>query len=72
MPASEQISQFDRSFAIQKIFLLHLKKDYKVETLFTACQIFDRYLLAIDYKTYHRNKICSLAVISLLLAAKIE
>lgn len=68
----EQITQFDRSFAIQKIFDLHLKKDYKVETLFTACTIFDRYLSAIDWRSYNRNKICRLAVISILIGAKIE
>jgi len=49
-----------------------LKKDYKVETLFTACTIFDRYLSAIDWKTYHRNEVCRLAVVSLLMAAKLE
>ena len=68
----EQITQYDRSFAIQKIFDLHFKKDYKVETLFTACSIMDRYLLAVDWKSYHRNEICRLAVISMLMAAKIE
>ena len=43
-----------------------------METLLTACQIFDRYLLSIDWRTYHRNEICRLSVISLLMAAKIE
>ena len=43
-----------------------------METLFTACSIFDRYLLSIDWKSYHRNNICKLAVISLLMAAKLE
>lgn len=38
------ISQFDRSYAVQKIFDLHVKKEYKIETLFIAVSIFDRYL----------------------------
>ena len=43
------ISQFDRSYAIQKIFDLHIKKDYKIETLFIACSILDRYLYSIGW-----------------------
>mmetsp|Transcript_2689 Transcript_2689/g.4531 ORF Transcript_2689/g.4531 Transcript_2689/m.4531 type:complete len:410 (+) Transcript_2689:474-1703(+) len=66
------ISEYDRSYAIQKIFDLHSKKDYKVETLFSACYILDRYLYKIGYKNYPREKICQLAVISLLMAAKLE
>ena len=43
-----------------------------VETLFAACSIMDRYLHKIGYKNYPREKICMLAVISLLIAAKLE
>ena len=34
----------DRSYGIQKIFDFHMKKDYKLETLFIAAGIFDRYI----------------------------
>lgn len=40
----EVLNHHDRSFGIQKIFDLHIKKEYKPETLFTAAGIFDRYL----------------------------
>lgn len=57
---------------MQKIFSLHAKKDYKVETLFQACAIMDRYLHKIGAKNYPREKICTLAVTCLLMAAKLE
>ena len=41
---SETITSYDRSYAIQKIFDLHMNKDYKKETLFMACNILDHYL----------------------------
>jgi hypothetical protein len=41
------ITQVERSYGIQKIFDLHLKKEYKNETLFVATQIFDRYINAV-------------------------
>jgi hypothetical protein len=62
----------DRSFAIQKIFELHALKKYKVETLFSACMILDRYLLAISFEKFPRNEVFSLTIVSLLLAAKLE
>lgn len=34
VPPSHLITQYDRSYGIQKIFDLHLKKEYKTETLF--------------------------------------
>lgn len=66
------ISEFDRSYAVQKIFDLHMKKEYKIETLFVAVSIMDRYLHQIGYQTYPVEKICHLAVTSLLMAAKLE
>jgi hypothetical protein len=66
------ISEYDRSYAVQKIFDLHSKKEYLPDTLFTSCYIMDRYLYKIGYKNYPRDKICSLAVASLLLGAKLE
>ncbi len=52
------ISEYDRSYAVQKIFDLHARKDYKVETLFTACSIMDRYLHKIGHRNFQREKIC--------------
>lgn len=43
------ISQFDRSYAVQKVFDLHSKKEYKDETLFIAVNIIDRYLSIIGH-----------------------
>lgn len=62
----------DRSFAIQKMFALHDEQKYKKETIFTAVSIFDRYLSAIGYQTYPQDQVLLLAVVSLLLAAKIH
>lgn len=69
---AQQISQFDRSYAIQKIFDLHAKKDYKIETLFVACAILDRYLFTIGWQNFPRDQMCRLATISMLMAAKLE
>jgi hypothetical protein len=51
---------------------LHAIKKYKVETLFSACQVFDRYLLAIGYENFPRTEVLTLTIISLLIAAKLE
>lgn len=66
------MSQFDRSYAVQKIFDLHIKKEYKIETLFVAVSIFDRFLAAIGHWTFPRDQICLLATTSILMAAKLE
>ena len=41
------INAYDRSYGIQKIFDLHAKKDYKLESLFHAAGILDRYIYVI-------------------------
>ena len=66
------VTQFDRSYGIQKIFDLHIKKEYRIETLFIACSIFDRYLAAVGHWNFPRDMICRLATISTLMAAKLE
>lgn len=66
------ISQFDRSYAVQKIFDLHLKKEYKIETLFIAVAIFDRYMAHVGHWNFPRDQVCLLATISMLIAAKID
>lgn len=49
-----------------------MKKEYKIETLFIAVSIFDRYLAQIGHWTFPRDQVCLLATISLLIAAKLE
>lgn len=66
------ISQYDRSYAVQKIFDLHIKKEYKIETLFIAVSIFDRYLQHVGHWNHPRDQVCSLATICMLMAAKLE
>ena len=62
----------DRCYGIQKIFYLHEAKIYKIETLFTACGIFDRYIFMVGLHNFPRPKVIILATISILLAAKLE
>jgi hypothetical protein len=62
----------DRSYAVQKIFALQQEKQYKIETVFTAVAIYDRYLSKIGHFTFPRNKVCLLATTSILVAAKLE
>ena len=45
---------YDRSFGMQKMFYLHAKKEYKIETLFIAAAIFDQYCRAISPKKMGR------------------
>lgn len=40
--------------------------------MFSACQIFDRYLLAVGYQNFPRKDVFTLTIISLLIAAKLE
>lgn len=49
-----------------------MKKDYKIETLFIACSILDRYLFITGWQTFPRDQMCKLATISMLMAAKLE
>lgn len=46
------LTAHDRSYGIQKIFDLHQKKDYKVETLFIATGIFDRYIFNVGVQNF--------------------
>lgn len=49
-----------------------MKKRYRNETLFVACSILDRYLALIGWHTYPREKMCILATVCMLMAAKLE
>ena len=66
------MSAEDRSYGIQKIFDLHMKKEYKVETLFIAAGIFDRYIYMKGHANFPRTFVLHLAVISVLMSAKLE
>ena len=66
------VSAYDRSYGIQKIFDLHGKKDYKVETLFMAAGILDRYIYMIGASNFPKSQMVSLATISVLMSAKLE
>ena len=57
---------------MQKIFDLHLKKEYKIETLFIAVAVFDRYMSHVGHWNFPRDQVCLLATISMLVAAKID
>lgn len=57
---------------MQKIFDLHFKKQYRIETLFIAASLFDRYLSAVGHWNFPREQICRLSTICLLIAAKLE
>ena len=63
---------YDRVYAVQKIFQLHLKKRYRPETLFAAIAIFDRYMASIRHWRFDRGETCKLAVTSLLIGVKLR
>ena len=71
---TDLIQQYQRGRAggIQKIIHLHHEKGYKIETLFCACSIFDRYLSLTGHWNFPPQKIVTLSTISILLAAKLE
>jgi len=57
---------------MQKIFYLHKEKEYKIETLFTAAGIFDRYINIVGIDNFPRENVIILSAISMLMAAKLE
>jgi len=57
---------------MQKIFSLHEQKGYKPETLFVAAAIFDHYIMMVNVKDFKPSQVLHLAVISVLMAAKLE
>ena len=57
---------------MQKMFDLHDKKGYKVETLFIASSIFDRYIFMIGVQNFEKSHVVNLATICILMAAKLE
>ena len=57
---------------MQKIYDLHTVKHYRKETLFTAVNIMDRYLISVGHWNFPRMELCLLATTALILAAKME
>jgi hypothetical protein len=51
---------------------LHIKKEYKNETLFVATSIFDRYINSVGASNFPKSQIVCLSTISILMAAKLE
>ena len=66
------MTDYDRSYGIQKIFDLHAKKDYTPETLFMAANILDHYIFSIGVENFPKMKMVNLATVSTLMAAKLE
>jgi hypothetical protein len=52
--------------------MLHDKKKYKIETLFMAVNIFDRYLITVGHWNIDLAKQVQLGVICMILAGKLE
>ena len=67
-------NQFEtgRAYGIKKIIELHAKKGYRLETLFAAQGIFDRYLARVGHWNFDDKKYVLLATISVLMSAKLE
>lgn len=72
MNQDNQITAYDRSYGIQKIFDLHQKKEYKKETLFIAAGILDRYIHMVGPQNFPKAQMVSLATICVLMSAKLE
>ena len=49
----------------------HMESNYKIESLFMAGTIFDRYMMDIGHWNFPRENILKLSLTSLLLAAKL-
>jgi len=62
----------DRSYMVQKIIELHKLKEYKLESLFTACAIMDRFLYLEEPKNFTGPQMMNLATICVLMSAKME
>lgn len=66
---SKKPSDNKRHRFVDFISELHEQKAYKIETLFVAISIFDRYILADNHK---QSNLGCVAIVSLLIAAKLE
>ena len=66
------INAFMRSQMVQLIEELGILKHYKLETVFTAVSLADRYLVTVTVKRGQAPCLITLAVTCVLIAAKIE
>lgn len=57
---------------VQKIMDLHAQKEYKIETLFVACAIMDRYIYILRPRSFTPEMMINLATICVLMSAKME
>lgn len=69
---SKIVKSIERSYGIQKLYDLHQKKKYRIETLFVAANVFDRYLALVGHWNVSFQKLVHLATISMLIGAKLE
>ena len=67
-----KVKAYGRQQMIILIEELHVLKEYKIETLYLAVSFADRYLVNIAVKRKEAPNLISLAVVSLLMAAKME
>ena len=61
-----------RAYGMQKILDLHARKGYRLESLFAAQHIFDRYLSMVGHWNFTEEKYVLLATVSVLMSAKLE
>jgi len=61
-----------RAYGMRKLIDLNEKKGYRIETLFAAQNIFDRYLNTVGHWTIPDKKYVLLATIATLMSAKLE
>ena len=62
----------ERQIGVQTLYDLNKKADYKIETLFMAASIFDRYLQATNFQALNNNNVLCLAATCILIGAKME
>ena len=67
-----KVTSYVREQMVLLIEQLHAVKDYKIETLHLAVSIADRYLVHLSIETNEPPCLVTLAVIALLMAAKLE
>lgn len=61
-----------RAYGMDKILDLHARKGYRLESLFAAQNIFDRYLSMVGHWNFTEERYVLLATISVLMSAKLE
>ena len=66
------MDRIERQTCINRLYMLHEKKNYNLESLFTAVNIFDRYLMMRGHWNAPLKLQVELCVISMVLAGKLE